>query len=358
MAINPLQYSGVVAPRDLDFSSLAQLPQQYRQGQARQTLANLQRGPDGQIDTAPLYASGDLSLANLAKEIDRNKSIEGRDARDFQFRQQQAQLGQRNADRSYQLQERSLNRREIPSGFEQNPAGGLRPITGGPADPTYKRTTGDRQNAPAGYLWNDPNDPSKGLTAIPGGPGEKISAEVAARIGLAKSFIGQLDDYTDAEGKPQTGLRARIKAGEATGLVDGVMGAANIGESASIRRKVSSGAEALLRNLTGAGMNIDEAKKYVARYEPQWNDSASTLLDKVNQLDRELRSVTDTVGKGRGGSILGAPNAGPTAPRTTGPTSETREIPQAAIAALKADPSLKDQFEAKYGKGTAGVLSR
>jgi hypothetical protein len=278
---------------------------------------------------------------------------QGNANRTFSFREQQAAREQGNTERELAIKEKMLTSGKLPAGFESNPEGGLRPIAGGPADPKYKRTVTDKQNAPAGYKWADPNDQEAGLVAIPGGPGEKISAEVAARVGLAKSFIGQLDDYKDVEGNDQKGLRARIKAGEATGLFDGPMGAANVGEPGSIRRKISSGAEALLRNLTGAGMNIDEAKKYVSRYEPQWNDSAKTLLDKVNQLERELRSVTDTVGKGRGGNILEDKPK-----KTTGPTGPTTEIPQAAIQALRSNPDLRDQFEAKYGKGTAKVVLR
>lgn len=288
----------------------------------------------------------------LSFRKDEAQRDQGNADRKFSFLQQESAREQGNTDRELSIKERAVSSGKTPAGFETAPTGGLRPIPGGPADPAYKRTVTDKQNAPSGYKWADPNDTEAGLVAIPGGPGEKISAEVAARVGLAKSFIGQLDDYNDAEGNPQTGLRARIKAGETTGLVDGLMGAANMGESGSIRRKISSGAEALLRNLTGAGMNIDEAKKYVARYEPQWNDSAKTLLDKVNQLDRELRAVTDTVGKGRGGSILDEKPKG----KTTGPTGPSREIPAAAIEALRSNPALKADFEAKYGAGTARVV--
>jgi hypothetical protein len=81
----------------------------------------------------------------------------------------------------------------------------------------------------------------------------------------------------------------------------------NIGKPGELRRQISSGAESLLRNLTGAGMNLQEAKNYVARYEPEWNDSAETLLSKVGQLERELKSTMEMVAKGRGGT-------GPTAP--------------------------------------------
>ena len=310
MAINPLQIPGYAAPQSYDFSSLAQLPQVYRQAQARQSLAGLARGPDGTIDTAPLYASGDLSLANLAAQIDRNKVIDSRDARDFAFRQQESQRAQSNADRtfgqtqSYQnrsldIQEENAKRKDIPTGFEANPAGGVRPISGGPADPNYLRTKPDtRQSAPSGYIWNDPTDPSKGMRAIPGGPGEKVDAEVAGRLGLAKHFLGQL---------PQ--IREAVAKGDATGGFDAAKAWAGVGKPGQIRRQMDSGAEALLRMLTGAGMNKEEAGEYTRRYKLSPTDTSATVLDKLTQLEGELNSVGETVGRGRGGSRRWRPSS-------------------------------------------------
>lgn len=189
---------------------------------------------------------------------------------------------------------------EIPSGFRTLDGGNLEPIPGGPADPAYKRLTGDHQkNAPAGYRYANPNDPNSELVAIPGGPAEKIPAELGARIGLAKSFLGQLEDYTDREGNKRPGLRKRIKEGEATGAIDVVKGKFGIGGPGEVHRLVASGADALLRNLTGAGMNLQEASEYTNRYRPTMQDTADSLLSKLDQLERELRSVMETVSKGR-----------------------------------------------------------
>jgi len=309
MAVAPLNLPGYAAPQTLDFSSLANLGQVYKTAAAdanrQQTLAKLGQGEN--IDPRMLLASGDLSLANLGLQLQGQQASGAKDSRDFAFRQEEAKRAQANADRSYGLQAAANARAgdKTPTGFERDPAtGGLRPISGGPADPSYRRTVTDKQNAPSGYKWADPSNPEAGLVAIPGGPGEKIPAEVAARLGLAKSFLGQLPE-----------IRKRVEAGEATGLIDGVMGAANMGGSGEIRRQIASGAEALLRNLTGAGMNIDEAKKYVARYQPQINDSAKTIGSKLDQLERELRSVNDIVSQGRGGSVLERPSAGAQAGR-------------------------------------------
>lgn len=186
--------------------------------------------------------------------------------------------------------EKTKTTKNLPSGFELNPDGGLRPIVGGPADPAYLRQKGDRQNAPSGYVWNDPSDPNKGMTPIPGGPGEKVDAEVAARLGLAKSFLGQLPD-----------IKRRVEAGELTGPIDAAMGKLGVGGAGELRRQIDSGAEALLRMLTGAGMNKEEAADYTRRYKFDPTDKSSTVISKLDQLERELNSVGETVGKGRGG---------------------------------------------------------
>jgi energy-converting hydrogenase A subunit M len=83
MAINPLQLPAYAAPRDLDFSSLAQLPQIYKQAQAdairRQTLADLGQG--GQIDPMRLIRSGDADLAKIGIDF-MNRQQDQQQARD------------------------------------------------------------------------------------------------------------------------------------------------------------------------------------------------------------------------------------------------------------------------------------
>jgi hypothetical protein len=240
-------------------------------------------------------------------------------AGDMQGANALANFGNQDFERQYKtrhldLLERNANKRDIPAGFQASPTGGLEPIKGGPADPTYKRTVGDRQNAPAGYKWNDPNDPNAGLTPITGGPAEKVDAEVAARIGLGRSFLGQL---------PQ--IRESVKEGAATGLFDFAVAKTGHGRAGEVHRQIASGAEALLRNLTGAGMNKAEADEYVNRYRPSWKDNADSLLSKMDQLERELMSVMDTVGRGRGG-MPGLPGAAPAAkPAPAAPAGQISE---------------------------------
>ena len=177
-------------------------------------------------------------------------------------------------------------------------------------------------SAPAGYRWSADRST---LEALPGGPGEKIDAAEAARLGLTKSFLEQLP-----------GIKQSVQNGEATGLIEGSLGAAGFGRAAEIRRQVQSGVDALLRNLTGAGMSQTEAENYAKRYAIGWGDSQDTVLSKLQQLDRELRSTADVLGRGRGGAgfISGIPSAfqGRGQQGASAPTGDPLAQAKAAIA--------------------------
>jgi hypothetical protein len=255
---------------------------------------------------AKLLGSGNLQGGLAVAGLNNNQ-------RDYQFRKDEADRSQRNADTGFDLQRRRIDKDDLPTGFRKTATGGLEPIPGGPADPTYKRAVGDRQNAPSGYLYNDPANPSAGVKPIPGGPAEKVDAEVAARIGLGRSFLGQLPEILKS-----------VDSGEATGPVDFATGKLGWGRSGEVHRQIASGAEALLRNLTGAGMSQSEANDYVNRYRPSLKDDAATLKSKLTQLERELNHVMETVGRGRGGGLQ--PTATAAAPPAAAPAVQPVKI--------------------------------
>ena len=104
MAVPTLQIPQYQQQRDLDFSSLAQLPQTYQTARneavRRQTLAELGQG--GQIDPMQLIQSGDMNLANLgiglmnrqqeqARQDKRYAVEDARSDRNFNFQREQAQ---------------------------------------------------------------------------------------------------------------------------------------------------------------------------------------------------------------------------------------------------------------------------
>ena len=161
-------------------------------------------------------------------------------------------------------------------------------------------------------MWNDPQDPNKGVKPIEGGPATQIPAEMAARLGMADSFLGQLPE-----------IKQSVEKGDATGPIDYAQGLLGWGEAGSTRRKIDSGVGALLRMLTGAGMPQAEAEQYVTRYKPTMFDDANILADKMNQLERELITIREKAMKGRGGAQLPADSV---APQTTAPATDNPVI--------------------------------
>lgn len=314
--------SGYQPPGASIGDAIARVPDQLQKGwenkQQRQiadarrsSLADLGRtasgGPDYAEASRRLAQAGDMegarSFATLAMADN-----------DRAFRREEAARSQANADRSFSLQQQQAMRAGVPTGYEPAPTGGVQPTRGGPQDPVAtmdrrrqeltaagvdpKSPEGVRYlmtgkmdqagNAPSGYRWNQQGN---ALEAIPGGPGEKIDGEIAARLGLTKSFLGQLPS-----------IKQGVEAGDATGLWDGTMGALGFGRPAELQRQVQSGVDALIRNLTGAGMTQSEAEKYAGRYAIGWGDAQQTVLSKLGQLERELRSTAEVLGRGRGGS--------------------------------------------------------
>lgn len=288
-------------------------------------MTNPDGSPNYQSMAERLLGAGDIEGANtfmrLGQQQEDRNYRRSRDASEdawrqqqFGFQQQQAAASNARADKGLTLQEQQAARAGVPAGYRSTPDGGVEPMPGGPQDfnasierrkrealgaglvqgsPEFTayvltgKVPTQRQNIPSGY---EPG-PNGTLVAIPGGPAEKIDAEVAARLGLTKSFLEQLPS-----------IREGVDKGEATGIINGPMGAAGYGRPAELGRQVQSGVDALIRNLTGAGMSQSEAEKYAKRYEISWGDSQQTVSSKIQQLERELRSTAEVLGRGRGGA--------------------------------------------------------
>lgn len=200
---------------------------------------------------------------------------------------------------------------------------------------------------PAGYRWAvRPQEGTPGrLETIPGGPAEKIEAEVGGRVGLAQAFYGYLPEIRKAiDDNVLTSASGRAQ------MATGVGSAA----AASILRRIDLGKEALLRGLTGAGMSEAEAAQYAQRFSPQATDSAETIADKVNMLEYSLKNVQEVIARARGGNIGptgAAPTFAPSAPAATGDDARIMSFIQRATPAelIQMDPnSLTDAQKRAY----------
>lgn len=122
------------------------------------------------------------------------------------------------------------------------------------------------------------------------GANAELPSEVVARIGLGMAFIDQYPEFRDD-----------IERGDATGLIDSILGKTiSASGPAKIHRRIATGQDAIRRLLSGAALNQGEVEEYVARYSPSLTDDAASLLDKTDQLDREIRYAIGAVMLGRG----------------------------------------------------------
>lgn len=154
------------------------------------------------------------------------------------------------------------------------------------------------EKLPQGFRWKDPNKRELGVEPIPGGPATQIPGELAARVGMSESFQG------DAPG-----LRDRLQSGDMTGPIDTTLAQWGIGDRGQTYRQIQSGVDALTRLLTGAGMNIAEAKAYSERYLPGYRDTPGSAVQKLDQLSKELESAKSMAMRGRGGDLGGGQSA-------------------------------------------------
>lgn len=110
--------------------------------------------------------------------------------------------------------------------------------------------------------------------------GVQLPAEMGARIGLGDQFLSELP-----------GIKEKIKGGAISGPIERGQLAAGVGEPTEIWRRIETGKEALVRNLTGAGMAQSEAENVAARYQISSTDSIETQLNKLAGLERDLEAT-------------------------------------------------------------------
>ena len=119
MAVAPLQIPAYPTPQAVDFSPLERLGQNLRKSREDDLRRQAVQQYAATGDARGLFASGDMSLAQLGAQLESRKEAQTRDARDFQFRQDESRRTQSNADRTYQLQAQSSGGRDIAQQVEQ-----------------------------------------------------------------------------------------------------------------------------------------------------------------------------------------------------------------------------------------------
>jgi GH24 family phage-related lysozyme (muramidase) len=145
----------------------------------------------------------------------------------------------------------------------------------------------DRQSqAPSGFRYR----PDGSLEAVPGGPGEQISAEVAGRLAMmqtAQQHLGPAREFfTRAWGPGDVG-QALFSAGDYN----------------RHRRSIRVAIEGALRATTGAAAPESEVAQYMDMFLPQMTDSRATAMQKLSLLEAFMANAQQIIMRGRGSSL-------------------------------------------------------
>lgn len=159
--------------------------------------------------------------------------------------------------------------------------------------------------APAGFEWIDARNRSLGLRAIPGGPGEHISSEVAGRLSLMNTaqegIRATRSVYERAWG---AGDFARQAGGNLPYVGDLAIASGDLGIA---QRNVRMGVEAALRVMTGAAAPEQEVTRYAAMFTPGARDTIASAKQKLDSLDTFMRNANEIATRGRSSTPPQAP---------------------------------------------------
>lgn len=158
--------------------------------------------------------------------------------------------------------------------------------------------SGGAPKPPAGFSWNDPNDQTKGLSAIPGGPATHIPAEVAGRIAMMDTAAKELPNAKKVLlGEREGFLYGRSWYGAGPGA--SVESKFEFGDVGRAKRAVRVAIEGALRAMTGAAAPETEVQRYEDLFLPVPNDNPQTAAQKLQLLDDFMSAAKKTVTQGR-----------------------------------------------------------
>lgn len=242
-------------------------------------------------DRAKAYAKSQLEIAlqDAKTQVDANRDPET--IREFMIAKQRGFTQARTPQEYAREKERPRAPVSVNEGTRLiNPDTGAVIFDGTQGQSKVSREASEREaEANKRGLQGDARDQYILNGRLPASSDKALPAELGARVAISQQF---LEDFPK--------LRDAAMAGKVTGLIDGTIANFGRGEQGETLRRIKVGSEAIVRNLTGAGMNLAEANDRVKQYEPTRTDDAETVVRKLDMMNEMVQRIEAEAYRGRG----------------------------------------------------------
>lgn len=272
MAVAPLQLPGYATPQSLDFTSLANLGQVYKQADQdatrKATLAQLGQGE--KIDPRVLLASGDLSLANLGVQIQNRQQDQERQAR-----LDQRQTGRDAVDDRFREESLRLQKAAAARANEDKPI--IKEVT----DPNTGATSFVRINPRTGELSplgnpqpaSQPNNPFSAGGKFNEGQGK--AAGFTDRMLQSEGILSGVNGQEGVQGQGTSALQTGLSA------IPGVGNYLTSTDRQKFEQAKRDFVNAQLRRESGAAISPSEFDSANKQYFPTPGDSPEVIQQKT-----------------------------------------------------------------------------